>query len=38
MLMLKTTEMHGLDEDTHEADTFQWDYAGYLLFIYQGVL
>ena len=28
--MLKTTEIYSLDEDTHEADTFRWDYAGYL--------
>ena len=32
MLMLKTTEIYGIDEDTYEADKFQWDYAGYLTF------
>ena len=29
-LMLKTTEIYGLDEDTHKTDIFRWDYAGYL--------
>ena len=30
-LMLKTTDIYGLDEDTHETDIFRWDYAGYLV-------
>ena len=29
-LMLKIDKILGLDEDTHEADTFRVDYAGYL--------
>ena len=33
MLMLKTSEIYGLDEDMQEADTFLWDYAVYLTFL-----
>ena len=32
IIMLKTTEIYGLDEYTYEADKFRWDYAGYLTF------